>query len=406
MVMHNRIRIQQECIEHICDILGPDVYESYEGSGHRTRLQQAILETQQKIYPSAKPLTIRRWWNHFIQYGDTPAMADRKEVRRYKRRYTRRTNRGRWTDEHTATLKEIVDDHPEFYLDEIQLTFCLQMQDDWSASYLWTRLIGDVGYSLQVVADRTYDADEQKQKEYLEVLEEHCLHPSELVFIDESQKDRNSSRRRRHWFIRGLSPFCDAYFAGHKAKRYTLLAACDWNGFIWEACETVQQKSSSSDKDASHGTIDGDRFVDWLRTGLLPGLGNYSLGEPRSIVVMDNATIHGHPDVEELINSKGAILIKLPAYSPQFNPIELMFGHYKKQLKRHHDEPWDVAHDIALCSVTPDIARSFFKKSLVPHSQNFPSIKVVEQMEMEMDSNYTIMTSTMTAVVVALAVTL
>ena len=52
MVMHNRIRIQQECIEHICDILGPDVYESYEGSGHRTRLQQAILETQQRIYPS------------------------------------------------------------------------------------------------------------------------------------------------------------------------------------------------------------------------------------------------------------------------------------------------------------------------------------------------------------------
>ena len=83
-----------------------------------------------------------------------------------------------------------------------------------------------------------------------------------------------------------------------------------------------------------------------------------------------------------------------------------MFGHYKKQLKRHHDEAWDVAHDNALCSVTPNIARSFFKKSQVPHSQNLPSIKVVEQMEMERESNYTIMTSTMTAVVVALAVTL
>lgn len=46
---------------------------------------------------------------------------------------------------------------------------------------------------------------------------------------------------------------------------------------------------------------------------------------------MNNATIHGHPDIENLINSKGAILIKLPAYSPQSNPIELMFGHYKKQ---------------------------------------------------------------------------
>ena len=56
--MHNRIRFQQECIESICDILGPDVYEPYEGSGHRTRLQQAILETQQRIYPSAEPLTM------------------------------------------------------------------------------------------------------------------------------------------------------------------------------------------------------------------------------------------------------------------------------------------------------------------------------------------------------------
>lgn len=82
--------------------------------------------------------------------------------RQYKRRYTRRTKRARWTDEHTATLKEIVDDHPEFYLDEIQLTFFLQMQGDWSTSYWWTRLIGDVGYSLQVV----------------EELKEHCLHPS------------------------------------------------------------------------------------------------------------------------------------------------------------------------------------------------------------------------------------
>jgi hypothetical protein len=29
MVMHNCVRIQQECIEIICGILGPDVYDSY-----------------------------------------------------------------------------------------------------------------------------------------------------------------------------------------------------------------------------------------------------------------------------------------------------------------------------------------------------------------------------------------
>ena len=39
MVLHNRVRIQQECIEYICDILGPEVYEAHEASGTRTRLQ-------------------------------------------------------------------------------------------------------------------------------------------------------------------------------------------------------------------------------------------------------------------------------------------------------------------------------------------------------------------------------
>ena len=42
MVMYNRVRIQQECIEYICEILGPEVYEAFEGSGTRTRLQYAL----------------------------------------------------------------------------------------------------------------------------------------------------------------------------------------------------------------------------------------------------------------------------------------------------------------------------------------------------------------------------
>ena len=51
MVMHNRVRIQQECIEYIYDILGPEVYEAHAGSGTRTRLQYA-LEKNTKGYVS------------------------------------------------------------------------------------------------------------------------------------------------------------------------------------------------------------------------------------------------------------------------------------------------------------------------------------------------------------------
>ena len=39
---------------------------------------------------------------------------------------------------------------------------------------------------------------------------------------------------------------------------------------------------------------------------------------------MDNATMHA--GVKELIGGAGAKLIHLSAYSPELNPIELMFG--------------------------------------------------------------------------------
>ena len=37
---------------------------------------------------------------------------------------------------------------------------------------------------------------------------------------------------------------------------------------------------------------------------------------------MDNASVHTAEGVEEAIEAKGAILFYLPAYSPDFNPIE------------------------------------------------------------------------------------
>ena len=46
-----------------------------------------------------------------------------------------------------------------------------------------------------------------------------------------------------------------------------------------------------------------------------------------------------------------------------------MFGEHKKSLKRHsHDgtKSWIRVHNIALASVTPDVAKSFFRNSQVP----------------------------------------
>ena len=66
--------------------------------------------------------------------------------------------------------------------------------------------------------------------------------------------------------------------------------------------------------------------------------------------------------------------------SPDLNPIELMFHSYKAALKRHSGKnvPWDVAHVHGIMSVTPDIARSYFKKCGIPRCDHYPSKDEIE----------------------------
>ena len=52
------------------------------------------------------------------------------------------------------------------------------------------------------------------------------------------------------------------------------------------------------------------------------------------IVFMDNASVHMAEGVEKAIEAKGAILFYLPAYSPDFNPIEQLFAKLKSMLRK------------------------------------------------------------------------
>ena len=45
----------------------------------------------------------------------------------------------------------------------------------------------------------------------------------------------------------------------------------------------------------------------------------------RDIVVMDNLSVHKNKDVEKIINLVGAKVKYLPPYSPDLNPIEMMW---------------------------------------------------------------------------------
>jgi hypothetical protein len=60
--------------------------------------------------------------------------------------------------------------------------------------------------------------------------------------------------------------------------------------------------------------------------------------EPKSVLVMDNASFHHSDRIEEMCLRVGVKLVYLPPYSPDLNPIEEFFAELKAFIKRN----WQV----------------------------------------------------------------
>ena len=54
---------------------------------------------------------------------------------------------------------------------------------------------------------------------------------------------------------------------------------------------------------------------------------------PRSVVVLDNASIHHLAHVQDIITGVGARLVFLPPYSPDLMPLEEVFAEVKALLR-------------------------------------------------------------------------
>lgn len=74
---------------------------------------------------------------------------------------------------------------------------------------------------------------------------------------------------------------------------------------------------------------DSDVFYGWLTQDLIPKL------PEESIVVMDNAAFHKRSDMVEALEKEGHIVLYLPPYSPDLNPIEPKWAHCKHLRRRY-----------------------------------------------------------------------
>ena len=76
------------------------------------------------------------------------------------------------------------------------------------------------------------------------------------------------------------------------------------------------------------GSMDGPAFLAYIEQVLAPAL------KDGDVVFMDNLRTHKIDGVAAAIEAAGAIVRYLPAYSPDFNPIEMLFAALKAALRK------------------------------------------------------------------------
>lgn len=76
------------------------------------------------------------------------------------------------------------------------------------------------------------------------------------------------------------------------------------------------------------GAADSAAFEIYVEQLLAPSL------REGQIVILDNLSIHLSPRVRAAIEARGCRLLFLPAYSPDFSPIEEAFSKLKAELRR------------------------------------------------------------------------
>ena len=92
----------------------------------------------------------------------------------------------------------------------------------------------------------------------------------------------------------------------------------------------ILSKQGVQDVYITERTVNGDIFLDFLYTQLLPILRPFDRRNINSVVVMDNALIHHVDAVIDSICSVGALVRFLPPYSRDLNPI---FGEVKQHMQ-------------------------------------------------------------------------
>jgi transposase len=150
---------------------------------------------------------------------------------------------------------------------------------------------------------------------------QHRVDPDRLVFVDETWM-RTDMTRMRGWCPRGTPLLAKV---PHGRWRTLTFVAGLRRGEVVAPC-------------VFDGPINGRLFTAWMEQSLAPSL------RPRDVVVLDNLGSHKGERARQAVRAAGAHLLFLPPYSPDLNPIEMLFAKlktlFRKADRRTVEEAW------------------------------------------------------------------
>ena len=137
------------------------------------------------------------------------------------------------------------------------------------------------------------------------------LNPERLVFIDETGAATDMARRY-----------------GRCPRGQRLVSSVPWGHWKTTTFVAALRVGQIAAPCVFDGPMDGPSFRAYVEQFVVPIL------RQGDIVVMDNLPSHKVAGIREAIEAAGAELRYLPAYSPDFNPIEQFFAKLKALLRK------------------------------------------------------------------------
>jgi len=239
-----------------------------------------------------------------------------------------------------------VHENPEAYLDEYLEAF-VEHRNLWVSIPTLMRALQQLNISHKKLHARSQEARLKDKARFINEISQYDI--NQLVFCDEVFSDNRTSNRRYGWSLRGTQAIGKATYT--RGLRISTMG--------------VMCKDGVLDSYSIEGSF-SPHMIDFAENCLFHVMNPFP--GPRSVLVFDNLNTHKNPAFIKLLETHGIRIVFLPAYSPQYNPIECVYSKVKRYIRRNGNSllAAGLTHYsiilYAFSSITPEDCEGFMRQ--------------------------------------------